>query len=89
MKNFIEIIGIVVFSICISILTFFLIAKNSQSLTNEEKFNKIKTEVSNLPDSYVKRNLMLTIAGEYGGYSEELFSLLKSFSEMQLKEMEK
>ena len=89
MKSFFEILGLVLFSSCISILTFFLIAKNSQSLTNEEKVSQIKLEVSNLPDSYIKRNLMLTIAGEYGGYSEELYLLLKPFSEMKLKEMEK
>lgn len=89
MKSFFEILGVVLFSILISILTFFLIAKNSQPRTNEEKINKIKMEVSNLPESYVKRNIMLTIAGEYGGYSEELYLLLKPFSEMKLKEMEK
>ena len=89
MKSFFEILGITIFSILIGILTIFLIVENSQPFTNEEKINKIKLEVSNLPDSYVKRNLMLTIAGEYGGYSEELYSLLKPFSEMTLKEMTK
>jgi hypothetical protein len=57
--------------------------------TPEEKINEIVYNVENLPDSYVKRNLMLTIAGEYGGYSEDLFHLLKPFSEMNLKEMSK
>jgi len=89
MKSFFEILGLVLFSILISILTVFLIIENSQPRTNEEKVNKIKLEVSNLPDSYVKKNLMLTIAGEYGGYSEELYLLLKPFSEMKLREMEK
>jgi hypothetical protein len=89
MKSFFEILGITIFSILICILTIFLIVENSQPFTNEEKINKIKLEVSNLPDSYVKRNLMLTIAGEYGGYSEELYLLLKPFSEMKLKEIEK
>ena len=89
MKSFFEILGLVLFSILISILTVFLIIENSQPRTNEEKVNKIKLEVSNLPDSYVKKNLMLTIAGEYGGYSEELYLLLKPFSEVKLREMEK
>lgn len=89
MKYFFEILGVVLFSILISILIFFLIIENSQPRTNEEKVSKIKLEVNNLPDSYVKRNLMLTIAGEYGGYSEELYLLLKPFSEMKLKEIEK
>lgn len=57
--------------------------------TPEQKIEHIKFRISDLPDSYVKRNLMLSLAGEYGGYSEELFSLLKPFSEMKLKEMEK
>lgn len=89
MKDFIE---TVVFSIVVLTFSAFctwVVVTNYAPKTPEEKIKHIKLRISDLPDSYIKRNLMLSIAGEYGGYSEELFSLLKPFSEMKLKEMEK
>jgi hypothetical protein len=80
---------IVVISFIVSFFSLFLVFQCLSPFTAEEKFDEIEYNIQNLPDSYVKRNLMLTIAGEYGGYSEELYSLLKPFSEMTLKEMTK
>jgi len=85
MKDFL----LVLISAIVSSFSLFLIIEFLTPSTPEEKFNEIEYNIQNLPDSYVKRNLMLTIAGEYGGYSEELYSLLKPFSEMTLKEMTK
>lgn len=91
MKSFIQIFLSIVATFIVIVCGFLLLFANEglSPSTPEEKINEIVYNVENLPDSYVKRNLMLTIAGEYGGYSEDLFHLLKPFSEMNLKEMNK
>jgi hypothetical protein len=90
MKSFIQIfLSIVATIIILTILSLYVVYEKSIPSTSEEKINEIVYNVENLPDSYIKKNLMLTIAGEYGGYSEDLFYLLKPFSEMNLKEMNK
>jgi len=90
MKSFIQILfSVITTVIACGVLVFFANSVGISPSTPEEKINEIVYNVENLPDSYVKRNLMLTIAGEYGGYSEDLFHLLKPFSEMNLKEMSK